>query len=235
MVNHQNRGCGRTPPPRSDASAPRYGRSSRRSHESPRAHPPPRPSLMGDQRTSSRSWPCSPAMKTWTCASHRRTGWLNAARGNEISRRWARRAGVRWRAAIAAGKSAMMTRCQIVLSKDTSPVVLACAVWARASCSARRHVEDEPAQENVGDVYGAAWALASSKPRLRAILSTLSTGRIPARARRSVLSWLDSPQARMARRDVTLRRPGCVQAGQMAGSHAPAGPQGIGPSRISSL
>jgi HEAT repeat protein len=91
-----------------------------------------------------------------------------------------------------------------VLSKDKSPVVLACAVWAQGELLGTPNysaLKTNLRSENAGDVYGAAWALGVIKtPAAEQILiDTLSTGSDTGRgAARSVLSWLDSPQARLA-------------------------------------
>lgn len=135
-------------------------------------------------------------------------GWLRAtAAADEIiallgSKSWE----VRWRAAVAAGRIGDDDALgQIaVLSRDPSPVVLACAVWAQGELLGTPNysaLKTNLRSENAGDVYGAAWALGVIKtPAAEQILiDTLSTGSDTGKgAAKSVLSWLDSPQAQLA-------------------------------------
>ncbi len=135
-------------------------------------------------------------------------GWLKATAAADavISLLGSRSWEVRWRAAIAAGRIGDDNSLgQIaVLSKDRNSVVLACAVWAQGELLGTANysaLKTNLRSDNAGDVYGAAWALGVIKtPAAEQILiETLQTGTDTGKgAAKSVLSWLDSPQARAA-------------------------------------
>jgi HEAT repeat protein len=135
-------------------------------------------------------------------------GWLNAAdAADEIiallaSESWE----VRWRAAIAAGRIGDVDALGLisVLSRDDNPVVLACAVWAQGELLGTPNysaLKTNLWSLEAGDVYGAAWALGVIKTEAaeQILIDTLQTGNDTAKAAaKSVLHWLDTPQAQMA-------------------------------------